>query len=109
MVNESGIKPVEYKVLIQMLPKETKTAGGLYLPEAQQERHELAREIGIFVIGGSNAFSDPQWGSDDIPAPGDKVLFDRYAGSIQKGKDGKDYRLCNDKELGAIVEADYVG
>ena len=107
MKNESGIWPVEYKVLVQMLPKEEMTKGGIYIPEKQGDRHQQAREIGIFVIAGGCAFKDPEWPKDNIPKPGYKVLFDKYAGSLQKGKDGKEYRILNDKEIGAIVEEDY--
>jgi len=107
MENESGIWPVHYKVLIQMLPKEEVSKGGIIIPDVQGEKHQLAREVGIFVRAGGIAFTEPQWPRDSMPSPGNMVLFDRYAGSLQKGKDGKDYRLCNDTELGAIVEEDY--
>jgi len=90
-----------------MLPKEEVTKGGIILPDLQNERHQMAREIGVFVEAGSLAFRNPDWAFDDKPRPGSRVLFDRYAGSFQKGKDGKDYRLIDDTELGAIVEADY--
>lgn len=111
MENTSGIQPVRYHCLIKMLPKEKQTKGGIILPEMQNERHELAREIGIFIASGGIAFSGgdgaPAWPSWNRPKPGQKVLFNRYAGSVQKGKDGESYRLIDDTELGAIVEEDY--
>ena len=111
MRNESGIYPLEYKVLIKMMPKEDITAGGIIIPESSREKEQVAREVGIFVQGGGLAFTGdektPAWPKDNIPEPGAYVLFDRYAGSIQPGMDGEDYRMCNDSELGAIVEEDY--
>ena len=111
MRNESGIKPVEYKVLIKMMPKEDVSAGGIVLIESSKEKDQAAKEVGIFVQAGGLAFTGdektPPWPKSDIPQPGEYVLFDRYAGSIQPGLDGEDYRICNDSELGAIVEEDY--
>ena len=90
-----------------MLPKEIKSKGGIIIPETNQDKQQAAREVGIFVTAGGNAFTEPTWPKEYIPRPGMRVLFDRYAGSMQKGKDGKEYRLLNDKEIGAIVEDDY--
>ena len=111
MRNESGIYPLEYKVLIKMMPKEDITKGGIYIPETSKEKEQVAREVGMFISAGGLAFTGekgtPAWPKDNIPKPGAYVLFDRYAGSIQPGMDGEDYRICNDSELGAIVEEDY--
>jgi len=107
MKNESGIWPVEYKCLVQMMPRTDKTEGGIYIPKSSQEKEQVNMDVGIFVFAGGCAFQDPDWPKHNIPKPGQKVLFDRYAGSIQKGMDGMDYRLLNDKEIGALLEEDY--
>jgi len=110
-MNESGIHPVEYKCLIKMPPAQEKTkegfrksASGIIYQCKEEEREEKGREQGVFIEAGGLAFTDPDWPS--FPKPGDTVLFDRYAGSEQTGKDGAIYRLVNDKELGAIMEVD---
>jgi len=102
MRNDSGIRPVEYKVLIEPEAVEAQTKGGIYIPETTQDKEKFARERGRVVAIGSIAFTDPTW--LETPCVGDTVLYDRYAGSMVKGLDGKDYRLINDKEIGAIVE-----
>lgn len=102
MQNESGIRPVEYKVLIRPEEVAAKTEGGLYLPETAKDKEKFAKERGVLVAVGSNAFTEPDW--KDVPMVGDSVLYDRYAGTLVKGKDGKEYRLINDKEIGAILE-----
>jgi co-chaperonin GroES (HSP10) len=110
------MQPVRYFCLIQVDydPKEEKqTDGGIWLPAAQNERHELAKQLGTFISSGGIAFTGgdgaPPWPKWNIPKPGNKVLFNRYGGSLEKGKDGKYYRLVQDTELGAIVEEDYEG
>lgn len=102
--NESGLHPVEYKVLIQLPPEEEKTKGGIVIPSQYAEKMQIAREVGTFIEAGCLAFTDPDWPEDARPKPGDMVLFDRYAGSVQIGKDKKRYRIINDKEIGALVE-----
>ena len=111
MRNESGIYPLEYKVLIKMMPREDISKGGIVLIESSKEKDQVAREVGVFVQAGGLAFTGddktPPWPTDNIPTPGAYVLFDRYAVSVQPGMDGNDYRICNDSELGAIVEEEY--
>lgn len=99
MSNESGIHPYEYKVLIKPIKVEEKTEGGIIMPDTVLEREEYANGRGILIANGALAFSQPDWG--DYPKPGDKVLFDKYGGTIQVGVDGVEYRLMNDKEIAA--------
>ena len=114
MKNESGIHPVEYKCLILLPEKKEKdesefrkSKSGILYKSADEDRKEYAEDVGTFIVAGGLAFTDPDWPGKDIPAPGNKVKFDKYQGSVHKGIDGKDYRLLNDKELGAILEVDY--
>lgn len=104
MKNKSGLRPLEYKVLVQLPDEEERTDGGIWIPRTIAERAQVSREVGIFIEAGALAFTDPDWPDNHRPKPGDRVLFDKYAGSVQDGKDKKKYRLINDKELGAIVE-----
>jgi len=98
--NKSGILPLEFKVLIEPETIEEKTAGGIILPQKTKEMEQMAQVRGILIDIGSNAFED--WGL--IPDAGDRVYFGKYAGYIVKGNDGKEYRLCNDKDICAIIE-----
>lgn len=100
-MNESGIYPVEYKVLVKPEEVEEKTKGGIILPETAREKEKYNVVRGILVAVAPNAFTDPEW--LDPPKTGDRILYDRFAGSTVKGKDGKDYRLINDKEIGAVI------
>jgi chaperonin GroES len=101
-MNTSGIKPVEYKVLIKPEAVEEKTVGGLFIPAQAQDKEKFAKVRGLLVAVGAIAFTDPEW--LDHPKVGDLVLYDRYAGSLVTGLDNVEYRLINDKEIGAILE-----
>ena len=100
-MNNSGIWPVEYKVLVKPVEVEEKTKGGIILPDSAKEKEKYAQQEGELVAVSADAFTNPQWLNP--PKVGDKVLYDRYAGCTVKGKDGEFYRLVNDKELGAII------
>lgn len=101
MTNSSGIQPVEYKVLVKPEKVEMKTEGGIYLPDSTQEKEKFAVVKGRLVAVGANAFTEPNWLR--CPQIGDLILFDRYSGSFVEGADGEEYKLINDKEIGAII------
>ena len=96
-----GMKPTEYRVLVKPDPVERKTEGGIVLPESVAEQREMAQQKGSLVAVGGNAFED--W-NGDIPKVGDRILFGKYKGFEAEGADGEKYRLCNDKDITAILE-----
>ena len=105
MKNESGILPVEYKVLVQPVEVDEKTKGGIILPDEKKERDQFAQMQGTLVACSPHAFSYEDWqvAPDQKPKPGDRVLFAKYAGAVVDGKDGKKYRLVNDKDVAAVL------
>lgn len=102
MKNESKIKPVEFKVLVLPDTVEEMMANGLYVPEVTRDKEQLGQVVGTLIDVGGSAFSD--WGDSRKPQPGDRIYFAKYAGYIVKGKDKKEYRIANDKDVAAIIE-----
>jgi len=102
--NNTGIIPVEYHVIIKVEKVDDKSAGGIFLSEISQEREQMAHDKGWVVAISDMAFSD--W-NGRIPQPGEKVIFNKYAGSLIKVRNDKkefeDFRLCNDKDIVAIL------
>ena len=106
MTNPSGIKPTEYKVLVQPIKVDEKTKGGIILPDETKERDQFAQMQGTLVAVSPLAFTyadAKDWGEANKPKPGDKVMFARYAGAAVKGMDGADYRIINDKDVSAVL------
>lgn len=99
--NPSGIRPVEFKILIEPEEIEEVSQGGIVLPGKTTEREAMAQVKGKLVAFGGNAFED--W-EGRVPEVGDTVYFAKYAGYVVKGADGKEMRLCNDKDVAAIIE-----
>lgn len=99
-----GIAPVEYNVLIAPEEVETKTKGGIILADITKEAGDLASMRGCLVAVSPFAFNYDTWPIDTRkPEPGDAVIFGKYAGILIKGADGREYRLCKDKDVAAVL------
>ena len=74
-LNTSGIRPLEYKVLV--LPKEieTKTKGGLFLPETKVEKDGFQRREGILVAMSPMALSRIFLSPTASPTPMFRVIL----------------------------------
>ena len=101
--NLSGIAPTEYKVLISPKMTMEKSKGGIILPDTTKERDQHAQMEGVIVATSPLAFSYDNWKDGSPPKVGDSVLFAKYSGALVTGKDGKDYRIVNDKDVAAVL------
>ncbi len=73
-----NVKPLGSRVLLKVLMGEEKSAGGIYIPPAAQEK---TQEGTVLAIGES----------DEITVKvNDKVIYDKYAGTQLK-LDGEDH------------------
>lgn len=73
---------------------------GIVLAESKSKLEQYTQTEGTLVAVGGNCFET--WG-DPRPQPGQKVLFDKYAGCT-KEVNGRTFRLINDTDVLAIVE-----
>lgn len=108
MLNESGLRPVEFFVVVALDSQETTTPGGIILLETAKDRDKLATQEGTLIAVSPHAFTYAEgWPEGSIPEVGQRVLFKKYAGALHTRKiDGKDkdFRLLNDKDVIAIIE-----
>ncbi len=87
------IKPLADRVLVKPDPAEEKTAGGLIIPDTAKEK-PLA---GTLVAAGP--------GTEDVKmevAPGDKVLYGKYAGT-EITHDGETYLMMKQNDIFAVL------
>lgn len=106
--NTSGCIPIGEKILVKPDIAVSQSAGGVLMPDDFKERMQLSTQSGVIVSIGDDAFT---WNADRSrpfngykPKIGDRVYYERYAGAIVNGDDGHDYRLIEDKQIGAIIE-----
>lgn len=104
MKNESGIRPVEYKILILPDVVQAKTAGGIFLPDINKDMEQWAQVKGTLIAIGGSAFGSPFSDEErELLVPGARVYCRKYEGINITGADDREYRLCNDKDIGGIV------
>jgi chaperonin GroES len=104
MAGYEGVIPIEYKVLIRPDEVEDRSMGGMFLPDSVRDKQQYAMDRGIILACGEGFFSD-------LPGPkpvvGDRVIFNKYAGSlidIYIDGERKKCRLINDKDICAILK-----
>lgn len=93
------IKPLEDKVLVQVVEAETTTASGLVIPDSAKEKPQEATVVAV----GPGRFDE---NGDRIKLDveeGDVVIFSKYGGTELK-YDGEEYLLLSARDLLAIVE-----
>lgn len=103
MKNESGIRPVEYRILVLPDVVDEKTAGGIIMPDIQKDMQQWAQVKCTLVAKGGRAFEDFDPAERKMLQPGVRVYCRKYEGIMITGADEKEYRLCNDKDIGGIV------
>jgi chaperonin GroES len=101
--NPSGISPIEYKVLVEPIEVDEKSKGGIILPDEHKDRQQFAQMQGTLVAASPLAFTYEGAVDWAKPKPGDRVLYAKFAGAVVDGKDGKKYRLINDKDVSAVL------
>jgi len=95
-----NIKPLEDKILVQIVEAETTTASGLVIPDSAQEKPQEATVIAV----GPGRWDDE--GEHRIPVDvkeGDTVIFSKYGGTELKYGD-QEYLLLSARDLLAVVE-----
>lgn len=90
MVN---FKPLADRVLVEPAPAETKTAGGIIIPDTAKEKPQR----GTVVAAGTGKKDEPM-----TVKSGDTVLYGKYAGT-EITIDGKDYLIMRESDIFAIV------
>lgn len=88
------MKPLYERVLIKPNEKETKTAGGIMLPEKAVKRPN----IGVVVACGDGSPNNPM-----KVQPGDLVLCNRFAGAELTYKGEKHYMIMAN-EIMAVLD-----
>ncbi len=103
-MNDSGLMPLEFNVVVRLDKAEEKTAGGIYLPPSKQDRDTFECEEGDLVAVSPLAFSYADWPEDArLPQIGDRVLIARFAGVLRE-RGGRDFRIVKDKDIVAVIE-----
>ena len=97
--NPSKLVPVEYMVLVKPDTVDEQK-GSIFIPIEVRDRQQLAEVKSTLIAVGGLAFAG--W-EEPIPKIGDRLYVARYSGLLVRGEDGDVYRICNDKDVKAII------
>lgn len=92
------LQPLGDRLLVKVVEKEAKTAGGIFLPDTAQEK-SLVGEVTAIGPGARNDSGDRVASEVKV---GDQVMYSKYAGTELK-IDSIDYLLLSEKDILAVV------
>ncbi|XVE97862.1 hypothetical protein REPUB_Repub03eG0055200 [Reevesia pubescens] len=93
------LKPLNDRVFIKVAEAEEKTAGGLLLTEASKEKPS----IGTVIAVGPGTLDEEGNRQPLSVAPGNSVLYSKYAGNDFKGTDGTNYIALRASDVMAVL------
>lgn len=94
------IRPLADKVIVQRMEAESKTAGGIVLPDSAKEKPQRGQVVSV----GEGRHLDDGSRAPMSVKKGQQVLFTSYAGTEVK-LDGKEYLIMDESDIMAIIEA----
>jgi chaperonin GroES len=92
-MSKVNVQPLADRVLVESAPAETKTLGGIIIPDTAKEKPMRGR---IIAVGK---------GKPDEPMTvkvGDTVLYGKYAGT-ELTIDGREYLIMRESDIYAII------
>ncbi|MBQ9828905.1 MAG: co-chaperone GroES [Akkermansia sp.] len=93
------IKPLGNRVLVERVEAETKTAGGLFLPDTAKEKPQ---EAIVRAIGTGGRDKDGNLIPFNV-AVNDKVLITKYGGT-EVTLNGTTYTILSESDILAIID-----
>jgi chaperonin GroES len=93
------IRPLHDRVVVRRMEEETKTAGGIVLPDSAAEKPSRGE---VLAVGPGKALDNGEVRAVGLKA-GDKVVFGQYAGSTVK-IDGEELLILSETEIFGVLE-----
>ncbi|MGD8844116.1 MAG: co-chaperone GroES [Desulfobacteraceae bacterium] len=93
------IKPMNDRVLVIRVEKETKSAGGIIIPDTAKEKPQEGK---VIAVGPGKMGDDGKRTPVDVKA-GDRVLFSKYGGTEIK-IDGVEHLFMRQDDILGVLE-----
>jgi len=93
------LRPLYDRILVKRVDEQTKTAGGLYIPDTAKEK---PLEAIVVAVGNGKLQDDGKLRKLEVKA-GDKILFSKYSGSDIK-IDGTEHLILREDDILAVIE-----
>lgn len=87
------IKPMDDRVLVEIVEEESKTASGIIIPDSAKEKPTMGT---VVAVGTDEDLKE-------LVKEGDKILFGKYGGE-DISLNGNDYKIIQRSDILAVVE-----
>ena len=94
-----SIRPLQDRVVVRRTEEETKSAGGIVIPDSAAEKPSQGE---VIAVGPGKKLDNGSIQSVDLKS-GDKVLIGQYSGSTVK-IDGEELLIMNESEVFGVIE-----
>ena len=94
-----NFKPLQDRILVKRTESETKSAGGIIIPDNAQEKPTQAQ---VVAVGPGKKLTNGELSCLDVKV-GDTVVFASYSGSSLK-IDGQDLLLLKEDDVFGVIE-----
>ena len=94
-----SIRPLSDRVVVRRLEEETKSAGGIVIPDSATEKPSQGE---VMAVGPGKKLDNGSVQTVDLKA-GDKILFGQYAGSTVK-VEGEELLIMNESKVFGVIE-----
>jgi chaperonin GroES len=92
------IRPLHDRVVVERIEGETKSAGGIVIPDAAAEKPDQGK---VIAVGNGKILEDGKVRPLDVKV-GDRILFGKYSGTAVK-IDGTEYLVMREDDIMGIV------
>ena len=94
-----NIRPMQDRIIVERIEEETKTAGGIIIPDTVSK--EKPQEGKVVAAGKGKMTPEGKLLPLDVKV-GDRVLFGKYAGSEIK-VDGQEYLIMREDDILGVI------
>jgi chaperonin GroES len=93
------VRPLYDRILVKRIEEETKTAGGLFIPDSAKEKPQQGV---VVAVGQGKVQEDGTLRALELKS-GDKILFAKYSGNDIK-IDGTEHLIMREDDILAVLE-----
>jgi chaperonin GroES len=93
------IRPLHDRIIVERLEEETKTAGGIIIPDTAKEKPQQGK---VIAAGKGKKTEDGKVLPLDVKV-GDKILFGKYSGTEIK-IEGKEFLMMREDDVLGVIE-----
>jgi chaperonin GroES len=94
------IRPLQDRIIVKRLEEETKTKGGIIIPDTAKEKPIEGK---VIAVGKGKVADDGKLIKPEVSV-GDKVLFKKYGDITEVKIDGEEYLIMREDEIVGIIE-----